>query len=144
MSIKIVIVFTSLILFAGMANGITDTLQFHFPTSFAAEYDAEFWNPDVSWRNKYAKDDQGALLMPLKPRYFGSTTFLVFTTDAWHLFKFLHYALMRITLCIALMMYVSNIYNPTEAWKRVAIFAGMYVGLWGVRSIGFHVFYTLL
>ena len=35
----------------------------------------------MSWKNKYKEDEK-------TPKFFGSTTFFVFLTDAWHLFKF--------------------------------------------------------
>ena len=141
---KLLFVFAALILSAGMANGITDSLQFHYSTSFAADYNPDFWDPDISWRNKYKKDAQGDLVKPLVPRYFGSTTFLVAFTDAWHLFKMIHYALIRIALCVALVMIISAIYAPAEIWKRAAVFIGLYVGLWLIQAAGFHLFYTLL
>lgn len=38
-----------------------------------------------SWHRKYKKrKDSGALIEPYKPAYFGSTTFLVWTTDFYH------------------------------------------------------------
>jgi hypothetical protein len=41
-----------------------------------------FWDPRESWKNKWKED--------LKTeRFLGSSTIFVFTTDAWHLFKFL-------------------------------------------------------
>lgn len=41
-----------------------------------------WWNPNISWKNKYKNNDptQG-------PKFFGSTTFLVWLTDAWHFSK---------------------------------------------------------
>jgi len=41
-----------------------------------------WFNPKISWKNKYKNNDpkQGA-------KFFGSTTFLVWTTDAWHFFQ---------------------------------------------------------
>jgi hypothetical protein len=72
---------------AGVSNGVMDGLQFHFErTRFAdnTQYDPQFWNPALSWKNKYKDHD------PAKGEaYFGASTFLVFTTDAWHLAKFI-------------------------------------------------------
>jgi hypothetical protein len=41
-----------------------------------------FMNPKVSWKNKYKNLDKAQ-----GPKFFGSTTFLVWTTDFWHLCK---------------------------------------------------------
>lgn len=69
--------------FAGVCNSVMDTLAYHYSTSiFSKVADQEFWNPDISWLNKYKGRDPDA-----GPKFFGSTTFLVWTTDAWHLFK---------------------------------------------------------
>jgi hypothetical protein len=50
-------------------------LQFHY------DKPNQFWNPDISWVNKYKNGDvsQG---MTFRGKY------LVFTTDGWHLMKF--------------------------------------------------------
>jgi hypothetical protein len=82
--------FTCLLLIfgAGALNGVMDTLQFRYGTSVFPKRQGEtflgkdryFWDPDVSWKNKY-KDwpsDQ-------RPAFPGATTWAVAFTDAWHL-----------------------------------------------------------
>lgn len=73
-----------LIIFAGASEAIMDKLQFHFDKSIFSnkdKYKQLFWNPVESWKNKWKED--------LKTeRFAGSSTAFVFTTDAWHLFKF--------------------------------------------------------
>jgi hypothetical protein len=75
----------ALVLFylSGMCEGVMDTLSFHFARFQKKHKKAsdKFWNPEFSWLNKYDS--------VFKPKYFGATTFLVFTTDGWHLFKWL-------------------------------------------------------
>jgi len=68
---------------AGYCEAIMDKLLFHYNnSSFKFKPNQHFWNPAISWVNKYKQD--------LKtPRFFGSTTLFVFMTDAWHFFKFL-------------------------------------------------------
>lgn len=70
-----------LVALAGAFNAAMDTLQFHFPVS-VFKHRGGWWNPELSWMNKYKDRDktQG-------PRFPGSTTFLIFLTDAWHLFQ---------------------------------------------------------
>lgn len=62
-----------------------------------------FWNPYESWRNKWKNGDrvQGE-------KFFGSSTFLVFTTDAWHLFKMMF--LLTMFLSVVLYNPLVNIY----------------------------------
>lgn len=63
-------------------EGIMDTLQFKIDDSVFKNWNQQFWNPKFSWMNKW-KDG----CPKFGPRFFGSTTFLVFLTDGWHLMK---------------------------------------------------------
>jgi hypothetical protein len=67
---------------AASCNSIMDTLQFRYNNSFWSKFNPHFWNPKLSWRNKWGKNLS-------TPKFWGSTTFLVFLTDGWHLFQFL-------------------------------------------------------
>lgn len=74
------LIFVSL---SAISESIMDKIQFHFEKSiFSKEgYNQLFWDPTESWKNKW-KDD-------LKTeKFLGSSSIFVFTTDAWHLFKF--------------------------------------------------------
>ena len=74
-----------LFILAGMSEGVMDTLQFHYSNSiFYSLKNKLFWNPQISWQNKYKNGDptDGAKF-PL------STNLLVGLTDACHLFKLL-------------------------------------------------------
>jgi len=65
------------------AKWIMDTLQFHFENSKYSKFkNQQFWNPKLSWENKYK---EGSKLKKLLLK-----TTLVFATDAWHLFQFIH------------------------------------------------------
>ena len=132
-----------LLIIAGAANGLMDTLQFHYPKTGFSEK-SSFWNPNISWENKWSKNDDGSLIVPLTPRYFGAATFLSFTTDAWHLSKFIHTNAIRLALLIALGAYLKprwGILGPSFAWVA-------WVVIWGavmaVQSAGFHLVYTLI
>jgi hypothetical protein len=68
---------------SSIAEAIMDKIQFHYDKSIYSQdkYKQTFWNPTKSWVNKWKED--------LKTeRFLGSSTIFVFTTDAWHLFKF--------------------------------------------------------
>lgn len=73
-----------LIIIAGLCNGMMDSIQFHWKKSIPAKrgWNEKFWNPKISWKNKYGDLDK------LTPKFFGSTTFFVFLTDGWHLMQF--------------------------------------------------------
>lgn len=75
-----------LIFLAGCFEGMMDTLQFHW-SKFKTKHqkcDSWFWNPALSWKNKYKDRDQNN-----GEKFLFSTTIFVWTTDAWHLFKLL-------------------------------------------------------
>jgi len=82
----------ALSILAGLADGTRDTLSFRYSRSIFPQGDgetllgagAQFWNPDISWRNKWKDGDpaQGEAF-PL------SSTALVWITDAWHLLQFI-------------------------------------------------------
>jgi hypothetical protein len=70
---------------AGISKSIMDKLQFHFHKSIfkqdPVKYYQQFWDPTLSWSNKYK---EGSMT---EPKFFGSTSYFVFLTDAWHLFQ---------------------------------------------------------
>lgn len=71
--------------FAGVSEAIMDTLQFHYTYSkFYHLNNKRFWNPQISWANKYKNNDP-----TMGPKFIGSTTIFVGFTDGWHLFKLL-------------------------------------------------------
>lgn len=69
-----------LVVVAGIFKAVMDTLQFHYFTSVFLPKNPLFWNPSLSWMNKWKSD--------LKTeKFLFSSTVLVFLTDAWHLFQ---------------------------------------------------------
>lgn len=123
---------------AGFLNGIMDTLQFHYSSSiFSKKSKQSFWDPSISWRNKYKNQDpnQG-------PRFPGSTTIFVFTTDAWHLFKAFMLACLRTSVVLAGSSFLVIIQgNPTH--NLIAWFV-VWIGLGIVFSASFHLSYSVI
>lgn len=66
----------------GVSKGYSDVLSFRYQNFKTIHPNAndQFWNPDISWTNKYKNGDPA-----LGPAFFGSTTVFVWTTDAPHL-----------------------------------------------------------
>ncbi len=76
-----------LVFLAGVAKGFNETLQFHWK-EFHRQFPkarAEWYNPAVSWKNKYKNGDPNA-----GPRYFLSTSVLIMFTDQYHLDNFIN------------------------------------------------------
>lgn len=72
-----------LFVLSGMFEAVMDKLQFHYGQSVFKNFKNQlFWDPEVSWKNKYEDGD------PMKgERFFLSKSLFVGFTDAWHLFK---------------------------------------------------------
>lgn len=71
-----------LVLVAGCAYGAMATLQYHFSNSIFMNYDIQFWNPTVSWANKYS--DAHNLV---RKKWLGIMPIPVMFTDGFHLLQ---------------------------------------------------------
>jgi len=69
--------------FSGASYGVHETVV-HHPYRIPKSWDQQYWDARISWTNKYAEDGS--------EKFFGSTTFLAWTTDAKHLFGTVHRA----------------------------------------------------
>lgn len=81
LNIKLKTVRYSSAFIAGFAEGTMDAISFHYDSFQKVHPNAnpQFWNPQLSWENKWYNGDtkQGE-------KFLGSSTFLVWTTDGWH------------------------------------------------------------
>lgn len=138
---RTVLLISSLVFLAGIFNGTMDALQFHYrETMFSRWNNDAFFNPAQSWMNKYKKDEEGKLVKPLRPRFWGSTTYFSFMTDAWHLAKFLYQGLLRAALVVLLAA-------AAKTWNiKIRLHWGvlLWMALAFVQSLGFHLIYSLL
>ena len=117
-------------------KGVADTLQFHYDSSPYAELKNEaFWNPEESWKAKYARDEGGEPLRPLREAFPGSSTVFVAATDAWHLSQSLQYACIRLAVCLLVV--------PLVGWRGIRAYVGLYALIWVVQAAGFHLMYSL-
>jgi hypothetical protein len=98
-----------LLFLAGALNATMDVLSFRYKTSIFSKYPKlqSFFNPEESWVNKYKDNNPN-----LGPKFFGSKTFLVFLTDAWHFAKML--MITAFTLAIAF-------YNPVIVTESIFV-----------------------
>ena len=121
----------SLIFFtlAAICNAVMDKLSFHFYDSVFSR-DVRYWqwfNPEVSWRNKYIDK------MPSK----GLRKWLIFDvqfTDAWHTFK----SLMIVFLALSIITF--DLYTFNVWWIKLIVFC-VYGFVWNVV---FNLFYNRL
>jgi len=85
----------------GLANGVSDALQHKYSRTAFPQREGEelfglerdFYDPDISWVRKYKNWPEDK-----RPRYPGAKTWLVWTTDAWHLSKTVQLKSMQIAV----------------------------------------------
>ena len=88
-----------LVCLAAVCNAVMDTISFHHNISIFSRYNPNFWNPEISWKNKYVDWDNYRRLR--KRFFFHWFVVPAALTDAWHLFK----SLMIIFLVLAIVLY---------------------------------------
>lgn len=116
------------IVLASICKAIKDTLNFHYENSVFRNCNAKYWNPAISWQNKYRTPQSYFEIKNRKAKFFGSTTFLVFLTDAWHLFDFLQ----TIFFIVAIVAYSKIVFCIVDIFILYCIF-----------SIWFELFYRI-
>ena len=70
----------------GLSKALCDISESGFATSKFRNLNPQFWDKHKSWRNKWKNG-----VAANGEKFPGSSTFLVWTTDAWHLFNALSY-----------------------------------------------------
>ena len=99
------------VILSAVCKAVKDTLQFHFYDSIFDKCNHQFWNPDVSWKNKYKDGEIGV------PKFCGSTTLFVWLTDAWHLFDMLG----------ILFMFFACFFTVLSDFKTWAIYLSIFI-----------------
>jgi hypothetical protein len=113
---------------AGAADGINQSLLHH-----RLGQGDQFWDPTISWKNKYRDWDGG----DKRAAYIGSKSFLVWTTDGYHLTRGIDHAAMYIAVSIS--AYDLTRYRPKDWWK-VLLRRG--TGSAGMRAALFNILYN--
>lgn len=109
-----------LIILSGIAEGVMDTIQFHYMSSKFKDFKNHlFWDPYHSWRNKYKNGNpEEGERFPL------STTLLVGFTDAWHLFKLLRNLFIFSSIFSLLMFFEQGLGTSLLVTALLRIFFG--------------------
>jgi len=116
-----------LALASGLAYGIHETVV-HHPDRIPESWDRQWWDASRSWTNKYKAGD------PAQGEKFpGSTTVLVWATDAKHAFGTAH----RLTMFASGVTLTIGEKRPT--WHYIADAALSFAAF----GIGFHSMYSL-
>lgn len=116
------------IMLAAICNAIMDTITYHWYESiFCGFVNRHWWDPEVSWRNKYK---QGQPYNGLKKWWIFDAQF----TDAWHTFK----SLMIVLIALAIITFNCLIIHY---WYEYIIMFIVYGLLW---NLTFSLFYNKL
>ncbi len=130
---------------AGASKGVSDTLQFHYSRSiFASSQNQQWWNPEVSWKNKYRDYDNG----DTREAYLFSRSLLVWRTDAWHLAQTIETLGWIFALLLAIrlgqMQGVSAPGRVGAAYKQRSVRAASWLGLCMLMLAAFYGGFMLL
>lgn len=96
---------------AAICNAIMDVLSNHFEQSIFSKMNEKWWNPWLSWRNKY----KGNSPVFGRKKWCGVVIPVCFT-DAWHLFK----QLMIFFLCLSIVTFENICVN--DIFGLIAMF----------------------
>ena len=87
------IVCSVLLLVAAWSKGVQDSIAHH--NSLKAR--GQWWDSDISWQWKYAANSNNT-----REKFWGSTRWFVFVTDAWHCFAMVNMSAWQMALCLLL------------------------------------------
>ena len=110
----------------GFADGGAEALKWHYDKVDARlNLNDQYWNPQISYRNKYATGTN-------IPKFPGSTTYLVWTTDGYHMLRMVR----NVSLTGAIVFHP----HKKKKWYKYAI---DFVGHMVVYQAGFYLSYEL-
>jgi len=113
-----------LVMFAAALNAVMDTLAHHYSTSIFKGLDKQYWDPSISWKNKY--DVKGI---------WGMTQL----SDGWHVAK----TLMIVYIMLAIVSFPSAYHICI--FNSVILNGIIWVGILGTAwNITFSFFYNLV
>lgn len=116
------------IMLAAICNAIMDTITYHWYSSmFCGNVNRIWWDPEISWRNKY---NQGQVYNGLRKWWI----FDVPCTDAWHTFK----NLMIVLIVLSIVTFDCKI---IRFWYEYIIMIIAYGLMW---NLTFNLFYNKL
>ncbi len=102
-SLLIILSLFILVCLSAIAEAGMDKLQFHFYESIFSNKRHKYWNPSISWSNKYKDGD------PEKGEAFPfSTTLLVCLTDGWHCLKLIKNTTIFAAIFMAMLLIVNG------------------------------------
>ena len=125
----------SCLFLAGAFDGQAEAIKFHYSTvkKVFPNINDEFWNPSLSWKNKYKNNDPDS-----GPKWPSSTTMTVFATDGYHLSRSISKAAIITSVTIPICWGDNK--RGRKSWEHYAIDALFYsvcysAGFWSTYEI---------
>jgi hypothetical protein len=121
------------LILAAICNAVMDTSVHHYSTSKLKNLNPNFWNGEISWKNKYIDGDSKKGRVKW---YFGLNK-PVQLTDAFHLFKMF----MIIFICLSIITFdkCMVLVGCNYHWYSFIIMLGVYGTMW---NFWFSLFYN--
>lgn len=115
---------------SGVSDGTAETIKWHYSkfNNVFPNSNKNYWNPEYSWVNKYKDNDYTK-----GPKYFGSTTFLVWTTDGYHMTRFVKNTMITTTILL----------HPREKKKFTSYMLDVLIHT-SAYHLGFHTTYETI
>ena len=117
---------------SGVLDAVMDTLKDHYSISIFANENAKYWNPAISWKNKYVDFDPAKGFIKWNVLGLEINKPVIFT-DAWHLAKFFREGYNKLAIISVLFIAIQI---------NIAIVAIFLLMLSITRNIAFDVFYN--
>jgi hypothetical protein len=130
MQISNLLIILLLCMLSGAFDGLAETLKWHYSQFIArfANANPAFWNPAISWTNKYKNGDylQGE-------KFWQSSRAFVFTTDGYHLSRFFRNVIIISAIAV-------QFHNHGPWWHYIIFITSTYFAY----TIGFSIIYDII
>lgn len=123
---------------SGMLDGTIESISYHYENGFKQRLpnaNDQFWNPAVSWKNKYYQNNP-----QMGPKFLGSTTIFACTTDAYHLLRTTKRSIDGANLVYYMNKECKSNKTFQKRWKSEV---KDFLILTAIRCAGFHLTYSL-
>ncbi len=124
---------------SGMLDGTIESISYHYENGFKQRLpnaNDQFWNPAVSWKNKYYQNNP-----QMGPKFLGSTTIFACTTDAYHLLRTTKRSIDGANLVYYMNKECKSNKTFQKRWKSEV---KDFLILTAIRCAGFHLTYSVL
>lgn len=124
---------------SGMLDGTIESISYHYENGFKQRLpkaNDQFWNPAVSWKNKYYQNNA-----QLGPKFLGSTTIFACTTDAYHLLRTTKRGIDAASLVYYMNKECKSNKTFSKRWKSEV---KDFLILTAIRCVGFHLTYSIM